>query len=488
MTDSSDIEHTIPAGNLFLASAQGEYSYADLLQFKQYFLEQLADHEEKPIAFCAPSSDLLIFMIASCWIANIPFISIDPELGAQKQDTYLQQADSGILISHRSELSNRPDFLSISTFDLDQILERKTSTQKVDPLFSDYPEEDGFGYFFTSGTAGRPKLVPLKRRQMISAAKGSAKNLRPGSNECWLLCLPLHHVGGISVIFRSLLYGSAIYRTDHFETTPIAKRLANDKRITAASLVPTMLKRLLDIPEFNPHPQFKGILLGGGPIFPGLLKEALSRKIPVIPSYGMTETCAQIAANPLFGEFKNETILQSVGRIFPPNKIEIRDEQNACLDVGQSGTIWLKGPQVFDGYLNQSSEDSFDNSDWFNTGDYGRLDADGNLYIEARRTDLIITGGENVSPYEIETALKGIDGIRDAAVFGLPDKEWGQKVVAAIVLKENEKPSTRSIQKVLKKKLETFKIPKEIVVVKSLSKTKTGKIKRHKLIELLNSH
>lgn len=475
--------------DLFLASNAGSYTYAHLQAFENYFINVIDLNRinvQNPLGLYARSSDELIFIIAACWKQGIPFVPFNPDAQPDTLKSQIQAIEPGLIIADGSDKGSPFDqeILDIGQFNLSKIFSaNKQGEHSVSIQNEKQNQSDIFGYFFTSGTSSTPKIVPLKRRQMHEAARVSAKNIKLCKNECWLLCLPLHHIGGISVILRSLLYRSAIYRMDYFSREEAVKNLSKNKQIVAASLVPTMLSRLLDDPSFSTHASFKAMLLGGGPIAPELLEATINRNIPVITSYGMTETCALIAANSTFTQTKNEGDLNSVGHIFEPNEIEIRDEINDPAPAGTSGTIWLKGPQVFDGYYGSSKRSSFDKKGWFNTGDYGRLDNDRNIYIEARGTDLIITGGENVSPFEVEAALNKMGLIHETAVFGVPDEEWGQKVVAAVVFKQGENASLPGMQKFLESELEGFKLPKEIFVVTSLPKTETGKIKRGELQE-----
>lgn len=477
--------------NRFLISGKSEYSYGDLFQFGTYFKNSMQSHgidKSQPLGLHTRSSDTLTFIIASCWLHNIPFIPLHSPKALQ---AFTENSGEGL--QPRLVISSAPTFsssavksISIDEFNHEKILSKGAITfrsQRSNPQGID----NIFGYFFTSGTSGRPKIVPLRRRQILAGAAASAQNLQPDSNEAWLLCLPLNHIGGISVILRSLIYGSAIYRLDEFNQSQVASLLSTDKRVVAASLVPTMLKRLLNNDGFCAHKTFKAVLLGGGPISSALLQKGITRNIPIIPSYGMTETCAQIAANPLFSHPEDEKLLLSVGTIFSPNIIQIRDKKRVNLPIGKSGTIWLKGAQVFDGYGGLSARKNFDADGWFNTGDLGYLDNKNRLYIETRRTDLIITGGENVSPDEVEAALEKMEFIKEAAVFGVPDPEWGQKVIAVIVFSGKEKKSAKEIQAILRKSLEAYKTPKEFIAVESLPRTATGKIKRTKLIDQYQS-
>ncbi|MCW9707181.1 o-succinylbenzoate--CoA ligase [Fodinibius salsisoli] len=488
-------EQTIPTFNdplpidLFLESEDNAYLYDDLRQFEHYLLNYLADagHDyDSPLALWAQSSDELVFLIAACWRLGIPFVPLDPQLTDAEFIKRVQQLKVATVITDKKsapdssihaidiqdlDLTNviQPDFEP-----LDWVKERRKSVQ---------PDQI-FGYFFTSGTSGKPKTVPLKRRQLLFAARASIQNIKPNRNRFWLLCLPLHHVGGISVILRSVLYGAGVFRMDRFDEDIISGYLANDHRFEAASLVPTMLKRILAKPEVKIHDDFQAILLGGGPIDTSMVEECFERGVPIIASYGMTESGAQIAANPLMTIGDLSRPKKSVGKLFSPNKVEIRNADNEPLEAETSGQIWLKGPQIFDGYLEQGLNQAFDNEGWFNTGDFGYLNKNQELFIEARRTDLIISGGENIPPQEVEEALRGLQSIQEAAVIGVPDKEWGQKVVAIVVLHGDSAFNAADIQDQLRPSLRSFKIPKEIIPTDHLPRTKTGKISRHKIKEL----
>ncbi len=491
--------------NHFLASRRGLYTYGHLDRFQHFFLQFLMDHGHEPgepVGFLSASCDELIFALAACWQLGIPFCCFDPHAPARTFDERFERLDPGFLIYGREQTEKAPVDHSapIEQLEMDKVLESEPKlTSKAEKYEPNNDPEAIFGYFFTSGTSGTPKIVPLKRRQMMHAAHASAENFRPDHNHFWLLCLPLNHIGGVSIILRSLLYGSGIYRMNRFDREMVSTFLHENTLFQAASLVPTMLRRLLEIPAFRTHRNFKAILLGGGPIDPELIKYATEKGIPLVPSYGMTETCAQIAANHILKPSGIYTPRKSVGRIFEPNEIEIRDREGKPVPANDSGTIWLRGPQVFDGYLGEDSEPgvegaqgvmefgraaSFDGEDWFNTGDYGHLNVHDQLIVEARRTDLIITGGENVSPHEVEVELVKLDGIREAAVIGLPDEEWGQRVVAAVVSTDGNGIDPEAMRDTLGERLTDFKIPREIIRVEELPHTPSGKIKRKEVIGL----
>ncbi|MEL7834829.1 AMP-binding protein [Fodinibius sp. Rm-B-1B1-1] len=477
--------------DLFLGSSFGLHSYADLEKFEDFFLQFLFDFDHdfnKPVGFLAQSSDTLIFAIAACWKLGIPFVSFDIKAAPLELNRQISQIDPGLIFADKDLQSTieYPDFIDIMQLDLPRSLNMEVVLGFDAKNFTPTNDPDQiFGYFFTSGTtSGTPKIVPLKRRQMLYAAHASAHNFKPRKNHFWLLCLPLNHIGGISIILRSILYGSAIFRMKSFHPKMITTFLTENKLFQVASLVPTMLRRLLEQPAFFVHKNFKAILLGGGPIDVELIKKCRNKGVPLVPSYGMTETCAQIAANPILKPSGTYGPIKSVGTVLKPNKIQIRDESGKPVSINTSGEIWIKGPQVFDGYQYLDNTTFFDDNGWFKTGDFGYFNANNQLFIDTRRSDRIVTGGENVSPFEVESELCKLPNIKEAAVFGIEDKKWGTKVVAAVVTKNGKHVDYHSVKNKLKKRLANYKIPKEIINVEALPKTRTEKIIRANLPEL----
>jgi len=495
VTQQSSIPTFDPVNSesLFLASRQGLHSYGDLRLFGKLFTHLVDGTEagkERPVCFLADSSDELIFAVASCWIHGIPFCCLNPNATPGELEKQLDLIHPGAVFTdtkHREKYTGE-NHLEMGQLDLTQVSGDDTDTSTA-PIDSDneHDPEEVFGIFFTSGTTGTPKAVPLKRRQMLYAAHASAQNFRPADDHFWLLCLPLNHIGGISIILRSILYGTGIYRMKKFDAEMVMTFLSENPLFHVASMVPTMLKRLLENRTFHTHNDFRAILLGGGALDQSLVRESIRRGIPLVPSYGMTETCAQVAANPILKPSGTYPPLKSVGTLFEPNEIEIRDSDGKNLGPNNPGTIWLRGPQIFDGYLTADKNNCFDENGWFNTGDFGYLNANRQLFFESRRKDLIVTGGENVSPGEVERELMRIRPVKEAVVIGVKDKEWGQKVVAVITTNNEGKITPQKIRKILKERLSPYKIPKDIVLVDTLPKSEAGKILRNEIIKYFES-
>src|SRR5699024_9112955 len=339
----------------FLETRNTSYLYDDLRQFEHFFYSYLEKNNltNGPIGLHLSSSDELLFLIAACWRLGIPFIPFNPAIDLSSMSTKLRELKVPAAISEvrQKDFNSNIQLLDIDEFKLSNILQPDFNPDKqVKQRKESLSPDRIWSYLLTSGTTGPPKAVPLKRRQMLFAAQASAQNIRPVRNGLWLLCMPLHHIGGISVIIRSLLYGSGIYRMPKFDGKAVTQLFGRNERLQAASLVPTMLKRLLERADFEASDYFQAILLGGGPIREPLVDECFNRGIPIITSYGMTESCAQIAANPLctFGDQCSPK--KVVVRTLPPTEIEIRKPSGKALPM-EPGRLGRAGPQSLNGNM-----------------------------------------------------------------------------------------------------------------------------------------
>jgi O-succinylbenzoic acid--CoA ligase len=300
----------------------------------------------------------------------------------------------------------------------------------------------------TSGTTAAPKRVELTYDNWDANALGSAVALGLDPDERWLCAMPLAHVGGLSILIRSVIYATTVSLHDRFETGAVLSELMDPaRRITIVSLVPTMLARLLDAGLERP-PTLRWALLGGGPIPAPLLHRAAAAGVPVAPTYGMTEACSQIAT---FG--------------LPLPGAELR--------LARDGEVLVRGPMVAPGAV--------DRDGWLHTGDLGAFDARGRLTITGRKADTIVSGGENVAPAEVEAVLLEYEAIADAGVFGRADPEWGESVVAAVVMRDGAALDAEQLRAHCAARLARFKVPKAFEVVDRLPRTESGKLLRREL-------
>ena len=296
---------------------------------------------------------------------------------------------------------------------------------------------------FTSGTTGGPRPVALTRGNFEASARASAALTRLGERDRWLCCVPVFHVAGLSILTRTALAGATAVLQPAFDPHRV-RALLEAGDATIVSLVPTMLARLRDA-GFERAPGLRAILLGGGPIPDELFEWAVGAGLPVMPTYGMTETCSQVAT---------AEVGERLARPLPGAEIRISEE----------GEILVRGPMVaVDG--------------WLHTGDRGALTEEGLLHVHGRMDDLIVTGGENVAAAEVEAVLREHPQVRDVAVIGLPDAEWGRAITAFVVA---DVPGEEIVAHA-RARLPGFKVPKRVVAVDELPRTASGKVARAQL-------
>lgn len=331
---------------------------------------------------------------------------------------------------------------------------------------------------FTSGTTGTPKGAQITWFNQYTSAQASAQRIGASAEDRWLLTLPLYHVGGMTIPFRAALSGAAVVEYDSrggFDPARLSAML-HGQQITHVSLVPAMLHRLLDA-GFAGTPYLRWLLLGGAAAPPDLLERAFERGLPVAPTYGLTEACSQVATLPP-ADAPNRP--GSVGKPLGGTTVTIVRDDGASAPAGEVGEIVVRGPTVFAGYLNVPNDRALRNGALY-TGDLGFLGDDGYLFVVQRRTDLIVTGGENVYPAEVEAVLRAHPLASDACVVGLPHPEWGQQVAAVLVLKPGAVFDEGEFEAWCRQRLAGYKVPRQLRVVSHLPMTASGKVIRREV-------
>ncbi len=331
-----------------------------------------------------------------------------------------------------------------------------TQTEADLPLLGEHDMDDIASHVMTSGSTGAPEPIGLTYGNFLWSAVASAFNIGVEPEDHWLCCLPLSHISGLGIVMRSVIYGTSAVVHDGFDVDRVAESLERD-RITVVSLVATMLTRLLDAGANLSGP--RALLIGGGPVPEDPLEEALGRGATVVQTYGLTETCSQVTT---LAPADARRKLGSAGRPLLTTHLRIQD-----------GEILVQGPTVAPGRA--------DADGWLHTGDLGRIDEEGFLYVEDRMDDLIVTGGENVVPAEVEKVLLRHPEVADAAVVGREDPEWQQAVTAIVVLEEGSEVSPDELRRHCAESLAGYKVPKRVELAAALPRTPSGKLMRRAL-------
>jgi O-succinylbenzoic acid--CoA ligase len=332
---------------------------------------------------------------------------------------------------------------------------------------------------YTSGTTGRPKGAMLTYGNHWWSALGSALNLGTQPDDRWLACMPLFHVGGMAILLRAVIYGITAVIQPGFDPGEV-NRAIDEEGVTIVSVVATMLQRMLAERGEKPYPPtFRCALLGGGPAPRPLLEECARRGLPVVQTYGLTETGSQVAT---LAPRDALAKLGSAGKPLYPNELRILDADGRDAATGEAGEIAVRGPVVTAGYADRPEETAQAIHDgWLHTGDLGYLDEDGYLYVLDRRTDLIVSGGENVYPAEVEAVLLAHPAVEEACVVGITDGEWGQRVVASVCLRNGTTLDVTELTGFCRTRLAGYKVPREIRCVAELPRNAAGKLLRRVL-------
>ncbi len=320
----------------------------------------------------------------------------------------------------------------------------------------------------SSGSEGSVKAVQLAVRGMFSHAAAVCKHLLIGPADSWLICLPFFHVGGLAIPFRCLVAGASFLIVPEPDPAELNARIDRGD-VTVVSVVPTLLQAMLAERDDRPFPpSLRAVVVGGGPVSDDLLE----RCPQALPSYGLTEAGSMLTcARPGCDDFERH----SAGRCLPGAEIKIVSENGVEVPKGAEGLILARGPGLARGYWkNPILSARVFHEGWLHTGDVGRLDEQGNLYVLARRTDVVLSGGENIYPAEIERVILQHPQITAAIVLPIPDEKWGQ-VPAALVVPKDGVINENELLSFLEKQLARYKLPRRIVFSRELPLLANGK-------------
>ena len=432
-----------------------------------------------------------IGLFASGW-AGIPYVPLNYRLTDPEIESLLERITPAYLVTEPErvagfdgregiEVSSRSDFVELA-----REPGEPTDAWSMDP-------DDTAVLLFTSGTTGAPKAVLLRQKHLVSYILGSVEFMGADEEEAALVCVPPYHIAGIAAVLSSVYSGRRVVQLANFRADKWVQ-LARDEKITTAFVVPTMLSRIVDElgDATNANmPHLQSLSYGGGKMPLSVIQRAMELfpETDFTNAYGLTETSSTITVlgpdeHRLAAASNDESVrrrLVSVGVPLPGIELEIRDDEGALQPTGERGEIYVRGEQVSGEYEGRGSV--VDSDGWFPTRDAGFVDGEGFLFIDGRADDVIVRGGENMSPGEIEDVLLEHPAVSDAAVVGIPSEEWGEAVVAALVI--SDAVTTAELQAWVKERMRSSRVPERLEFWDELPYNETGKLLRRVVKERL---
>jgi acyl-CoA synthetase (AMP-forming)/AMP-acid ligase II len=433
-----------------------------------------------------------VALFGAAW-AGVPLVPVNYRLGARQLSLLL---------------ANHPKALVVADENHAQAIEEVGLSVRTPAAFLDAAAgAAGIGEFpadpaspaaiiYTSGTTSAPKGVLLRHSNLASYVLNTVEFGSAQESDAALMSVPPYHIAAVSNALTNLFAGRRVVVLDSFSPAGWLE-LVRSQAITNVMVVPTMLARIMDDPDLDRSvPSLRSLAYGGAAMPRRIIGRALAEwpDVEFVNAYGLTETSSTITvlgpeehrAAVSSEEDTTRARLSSVGRAVPGIEIEIRDDAGAPVPVGVSGHVWVRGPQVSGEYA--GSGPVVDADGWFSTRDYGRLDADGYLFIEGRVDDTIIRGAENIAPAEIEEILLRDPDVADAVVVGVPDEEWGQRIEAVVVPRrgvELDEGALEELRLSVRRTLRGSKTPDRIVCWPDLPRTPTGKLVRREVVAAL---
>ena len=423
-------------------------------------------------------------------IAGRPFVPINYRLPDDQLRRLVERIAPALVVVGAGVAERLGEIDGVELISRDELLAiASTHGDGADDVPESDSDPDGVAVLlYTSGTTGEPKAAVLRHLHLGSYVVTTVELSGADPAEAALVSVPPYHVAGISAALSSVYGGRRVVYLEAFEPSEWV-RTVRDEAITHAMVVPTMLNRILDVIEADGLglPSLRALSYGGGPMPLPVIERAVAMlpSVGFVNAYGLTETSSTIA---LLGPDDHRAAMSSddpavrarlgsVGRPLPSVEITVRDDDGAEVVPGQVGELWVRGEQVSGEYRGRDG----DNSGWFRTRDAVHVDDDGYLFVHGRLDDVIVRGGENLSPGEIESALLDHDSVDEAAVVGIPDTEWGERVVAAVVAASGAEVDEAALQEFVRSRLRSTKTPERIAVVDELPYNETGKLLRRVL-------
>ena len=439
-----------------------EYTYNDIYRGVVHVARKLEPLQASRIAILSDNSVMMAIYVLATMVVHKELLLLNVHLKPKEIENQLAQLDVTTVLHSVERREQLPNSISTIVF---ESLERILSDEEADDTFDwTFEDRDIAVIMNTSATTGQFKSVPLRWGQIRAHVQASKEVLGKTEQDNWLMVLPLFHVSGLSILLRSLYNGTAVTILPKYDKAQVLK-LIESENINMMSLVPTILTQLE--PSIIHH-NLRVILLGGEFIPMALIDACEKKSLPIYKTYGMTETFSQSVT---FSVLDYPHKRDSVGKSLPGMQVRIDKP-----DADGVGEIHLTGPMVMTGYIDKEPIDGD-----LNTDDIGYVDEDGFVYILNRRKDLIISGGENIYPKELEDLVYTLPSVKECAVVPVPDPKWGQVPALFVAFHDGESMTADEIVSFMTKSLAKYKVPKYVKILPALPRNGTGKIVRNEL-------
>ncbi|CAJ1586041.1 fatty acid--CoA ligase family protein [[Mycobacterium] wendilense] len=451
------------------------------------------------LAVNGPAFPVALFAAAR---AGVPLVPVNYRLGSEQLQALLSNHPLAIGIADKPHIGalreaglttvHTPEaWLSITSTPTDGASTHGFTVETGQPSETDEPAPAVIIY--TSGTTSAPKGVLLRHENLTSYVFGSVEFGSSEESDSALISVPPYHIAAVANAITSLYAGRRTMVLEQFTPTEWLD-IVKQENITNALVVPTMLARIVEVADGIELPSLRALAYGGAPMPISVIEKAMKiwQHVDFVNAYGLTETSSTVAvlgpddhrAAVASDEPAVRARLASVGRPVPGVDIQIRDDDGQVLAAGQHGTIWIRGEQVSAEYAGLGR--ALDDQGFFNTRDHGFFDADGYLFVGGRNDDTIIRGAENIAPAEIEDVLLRHPAVLDAAVVGVPDEEWGQRIEAVVVLRPDEDTDADELRAHVRATLRSSKTPERVFFWPELPRTETGKLVRRRVLERMS--
>lgn len=439
-----------------------EYTYNDIYRGVVHVARKLEPLQASRIAILSDNSVMMAIYVLATMLVHKELLLLNVHLKPKEIENQLAQLDVTTVLHSIERREQLPNSISTIVF---ESLERILSDEEAEDTFDwTFEDRDIAAIMNTSATTGQFKSVPLRWGQIRAHVQASKEVLGKTEQDNWLMVLPLFHVSGLSILLRSLYNGTAVTILPKYDEAQVLK-LIESENINMMSLVPTILTQLE--PSITHH-KLRVILLGGEFIPMALIDACEKKSLPIYKTYGMTETFSQSVT---FSVLDYPHKRDSVGKPLPGMQVRIDNP-----DADGVGGIHLTGPMVMTGYIDKEPIDGD-----LNTDDIGYIDEDGFVYILNRRKDLIISGGENIYPKELEDLVYTLPSVKECAVVPVPDPKWGQVPALFVAFHDGESMTVDAILSFMTNSLAKYKIPKYVKILPALPRNGTGKIVRNEL-------